>query len=98
MWTGLTSKADDEEDTILPLGNANAVLQSGEETWRLRVNTVILIPRDRHRVRLCFGGPQGSVVIERSRTVFWLLTSKFLEESVAADQPNKPLRSRGKRS
>ena len=90
VWTrdsraGQHTMADDSQDTVLPLGNASVVLQPGDEKRRFRVHAAIRTPRGKHRVRLTFEGPQGSVVIDLPRVIFWSLTSRFHEQSAAAD-------------
>ena len=81
----------DQQDTVLPLGNATVVLQAGEKIRRFRVNSAILatLP-NRRRVRLSFEGPRGSVAIEIPKAVFWQLTAVFHEQSTSAD-PKPPL-------
>jgi hypothetical protein len=78
--------ADDLQDSFLPLGRAaTVVLHLGGEKRRYRVDTANLTPRGKKCVRLTFEGPQGSVMIDLPRTVFWRLTCSFHERSTAAD-------------
>lgn len=89
VWTRLSrvkrdSMVEDSQDNLLPLGNASVTLQNGDRR-RFRVNAAILTAGGKHRVRLTFEGPQGSVAINLSGVDFWRLTYKFHEESAAVD-------------
>lgn len=78
----------------MPLGNASITVHS--EKQRFPLETAMLTPRGKHRVRLTLEGPNGSVEINLPRRVFWSLTSRLHEQSASADfgGPNKPRRKR----
>jgi len=88
---------DDRQDTVLPLGDATVVLQTGYPKRRFRVNSAVLATfPNRRRVRLSFEGPRGSIAIEIPKAAFWQLTAVFHERSISAIP--KQSRTPGKQS
>lgn len=82
---------DHQQDTALPLGNAAVTLHARGERHRLRLESAMIIPRGRGRVRVTCEGPQGSVEVNLPREIFERMIFHFQEQSAAAGFGPPPL-------